>query len=775
MFNTVTRRALGAASIFALAAALHLNAAAQAPAPQETPAAEAVTPATEQAAPAQPVASEEIVVQGQIAYRNRTPDTAPVLNYGLDYFQRFEPLTVGDALKRVPSVTFLSDVIEADGVRLRGLAPAYTQILIDGERTPGSGLDRSFFVDRIPAELIERVEIVRSASANRSGDAVAGAINIVMRDGYSLDGGFVRAGALHFSDGTWRPAFGGAYGTAIGQGRLLFGFNMQGRRNPKEKFSERFGAPPPDALNFVNREDQTDDRDGTDYSINFSIEGPVGPGELELSGVWVRTDRVQLERSIEYRVAAGTPTTDLLTLNAQDVDIVSDNWTLRGGYKTDLLGGKTKLKLAYSRFTDTIVDNEEEIDFLRDAIPFPEADRFTGDFQTTDLADKEFEAKLEHEHDFGAVTLEAGLHFNRKERRLLVLYDRNRFNVANGTVPPIAAGAYTLLPVPGGNSTIVERRLDPFIMASGKAGDFSWEAGLRYETTEFRINDRTAAPALSNVESEYDYLLPSAHVKWEITAEDRVYLSAARTVRRPDFDQLSPALLEEEVGEQDFQGNPNLRPETAWGFDAGYERRIGSRGVAGINVFYRKVTDLIEVVNTGLPGPNTDLLSVANVGDGEVYGVEFDLSAPLGFIGLDDTGVFVNVSWLDSNVTDFLGSRRFNDQSDYVYNVGFIHDIKPWDAAFGATYRKQGTAFGRIVGEEVTTNYGAELEVFVEKRIGERVTVRLNGQNLLNSRKDETFDKFETLADQIARTYDEYELERETAGPVFQLIVRAAF
>lgn len=64
---------------------------------------------------------EEIVVQGGIGYRNRSNDVVQTLEYGLDYFQRFEPLTAGDALKRMPSVTFLSDVIESDGVRMRGL------------------------------------------------------------------------------------------------------------------------------------------------------------------------------------------------------------------------------------------------------------------------------------------------------------------------------------------------------------------------------------------------------------------------------------------------------------------------------------------------------------------------------------------------------------------------------------------------------------------------------------------------------------------------------
>ena len=81
---------------------------------------------------------EQIVVLGQIIYRDRVETTPPVLEYGLDYFQRFEPLTVGDMLKRVPSVAFLSDVLEFDAVRLRGLDAGYTQILINGRKTPGS-------------------------------------------------------------------------------------------------------------------------------------------------------------------------------------------------------------------------------------------------------------------------------------------------------------------------------------------------------------------------------------------------------------------------------------------------------------------------------------------------------------------------------------------------------------------------------------------------------------------------------------------------------------
>jgi outer membrane receptor protein involved in Fe transport len=257
-----------------------------------------------------------------------------------------------------------------------------------------------------------------------------------------------------------------------------------------------------------------------------------------------------------------------------------------------------------------------------------------------------------------------------------------------------------------------------------------------------------------------------------------VTFSAARTVRRPNFDRLSPTLLAEEFGDSDFVGNPNLEPETSLGFDVGFERRLGRRGVIGVNAFYRDITDLIEETNTGVEGsagPGTFIYTVDNVGDGTVYGLEFDLSTPLDFIGMESTGVFFNYSWLDSEITDFIGERRFNDQSDYVLNFGFTQDLPTWGAAFGATYRKQGDAFGRVLAEEVSTSYGADLEVFVEKSFGDNIVLRLTGSNLLDASKDEVFDKFGSIDDQISRDYDEYEIETENAGPVYQLVLRVAF
>lgn len=734
------------------------------------------------AAPEAPATVEAVVINPGVTFRDRTDSAAPVLVYDQEYFQRFEPVSAGDAMKRVPSVTFLSDVLESDGARLRGLDPAYTQILINGEQVPGANADRSFFVDRIPAELMERIEIVRSPSANRSGDAVAGALNIVLRDAYSIDGGYVRAGAAYYDDDKFAGSFGLVWSGQLGPGRLLVGLGAQERRSPKEKLSKRYNAP---GGTLVNIEDQTDVRDGTDYSFNASYEVDVAGGELELGAFFVRTDRLQDEDSIEY-LSGIRNNTNLSTVNDNDLDILTDNYSLRGKYEREMFGGKSKFKLGYAAIIDDQFEFEDEWEYRRDLVPFPEDDRFTRDTTKTDLEDKEWTAEVSHKRDVGPVEMEFGAYYKDKNRDLRVLDYRARTTIPNAPNPrPTLPGPLALRS--DGNVDIEETRFDSFLMFSGKTDFMHWEAGLRYETTKITITDDSFVvgadpiPAADRVnENDEGILLPSVNFRFNVGENGRVNLSAARTVRRPNFDQIQPLVLEEELGDDDLQGNPDLKQETAWGFDVGYEHRLGRQGVVGVNFFYRDVTDLIEATNTraqGSGGAGTFVYTYDNVGDGKVWGIEFDLSTPLTFMGLENTGVFFNYSWLDSEITDFVGERKFNGQSNYVYNVGVIQDLPSWNAAFGITYRKQGDAHDRVELEEVKTSYGGDLEIFVEKRFGKNFVLRLTGQNLLDSSKDEVFDKFGNIADQLARDYDdgEYELETERAGPVFQIVARYAF
>ncbi|MGH8083492.1 MAG: TonB-dependent receptor plug domain-containing protein [Lysobacter sp.] len=739
---------------------------------------------------------DRVTVTGEIAYRDRSDATAPTLSYGLDYFQRFEPLTVGDMLKRVPSVGFVSDVLEFDGARLRGLDPGYTQILINGKKVPGAGGDRSFYVDRIPAELVERIEIIRSPSANRSGDAVAGALNIVLRDAYEFDGGYLRAGALHFDDDKIKPVFGAvASGEALG-GRLLGGINVQGRHNPKRKRSDRFETPGGD---FADREDQSDVRDGTDYSGNASYSREIGTGKLALDGFYVRTDRTETEHSLEYNDPVSHSRDRLLSVNDQKVKIAQENLSLGARYDFDLAGGRGRIDLGYARFDDRVRDTELETGYDDEDTP-PSFDGLEGKRVLGDTQDREWSFKLAHSRAVGSAQMEFGLDGQDKRRDSRLRSSEVEAKKEGSPLPAFDEFERQ-------SSRIQERRLDPYLMFSGQSGRIAWETGLRYESTRAKIDSRDEDGERIAQDKDYGLLLPSAHLRFNLSERDRLSASVARTVRRPDFGQLLSLTLEEEYGDNDFLGNPSLRPETAWGLDLGYEHRLGKRGVVGLNLFYRKVRDLIEIVGTGRPsatarkdfddeveefidehpgaGPGTPgypafdpdsfVFTAANVGDGRVYGAEFDLSTPLTALGLKDTGVFLNYSWLDSEVEDEFGRRRFNNQPRSVLNVGFIQDLPTVGMSFGLSYRRQGGAYSRVLGEEVSTRYGADLEAFVEKRFGSRIALRLTGSNLLNASKDERFDKFDTLGDQLDRDYDEYERESEKAGPVYQLVMRYAF
>ncbi len=670
---------------------------------------------------------------------------------------------------------------------MRGLSPAYTKVLINGEEVPGAGADRSFFVDRIPAELIERVEIIRSSSANRSADAIAGTLNIVLRDGYSLDGGYLRAGGLLYDDGEFKESLAAVYGTEFAGGRLLLGANLQGRYNPKQKTSLRYGDSPENNVNFQteefdNREDQSDTRDGDDTSLNASYEIVFdNDSQFNISAMWVDTERTEDERSFEYDDTTATSNDivnggNLETDNANVKYIDQTNYNINTAYEFPLLNGTSKLKFGIAKFDESVYEQEVELDTSELPMIFEEEQA------QSDIDDKEWTLQWQHSQPWGdSKEIQFGAFLQNKKRDSNIFEAEDELELAltswdqyAGTPLSLAVFTSEFEPVVGGVNTLEEDRFDVFALIKHQDDLFAWELGVRWESTDSKINDKTIGVTEDN---NYDFVLPSAHFRYNVSENGRVSASVARSLRRPEFDFLTPALIEKELGDNDQLGNPELKPESAWGMDLGYEYRLGKSGVVGINLFYRKVNDLIEIANTGQEGSEgegTFVLQPRNTGDGNVKGVELDLSTPLGAFSMPNTGVFLNYSWLDSEVTDFFGTRKFNDQSDYVYNVGFIQDLPELGAAFGATYRKQGDAYGRIVGEEVTTSYSADFEVFIEKR-WENVTLRLVGSNLLDASKDETFNKFDTVSDQFDRSFDEYEIESEEAGPVYQLMLRYAF
>ena len=339
-------------------------------------------------------------------------------------------------------MTFLSDVIESDGARLRGLPPGYTQILINGEKVPGSNADRSFFLDRIPAELIDRVEIVRSSSARRTGDAVAGTLNIKLRDGYELDGGYLRAGGFYYDDKELEPSVGGVFGGALGPGRFLLGANFQGRHNPKKKFSLRYDDSPENNPNFAtddfdNREDQIDTRDGKDYSFNatYDIKGDTTDfsDQRLLCPHRPHRDRAQ-PANITTRPAFNWPD-PCPTARSGSVDnaniamINQDNYSVNGKLAHRWSAGETSLQDRLRLFRRRAwFETEYEVEFDR-ALP-----RFTGDQTRPTSPTRNFRSGSSMKSRWANDTklLFGGLWQDKDRETAITEAPRDRYNLSRG-------------------------------------------------------------------------------------------------------------------------------------------------------------------------------------------------------------------------------------------------------------------------------------------------------------------------------------------------------
>jgi len=193
---------------------------------------------------------------------------------------------------------------------------------------------------------------------------------------------------------------------------------------------------------------------------------------------------------------------------------------------------------------------------------------------------------------------------------------------------------------------------------------------------------------------------------------------------------------------------------------------------------------LISLINTGTPsGGGGFVYSYDNLGDGTVWGWEIDISTPLDFIGLPETGFFANYTDLNSERVDpFTGiTTTFNAQPEFVYNYGITHNIPSWNTSFGFSYREQGMSRSLFLGEIEDQWYDGNLEVFVEHRLTESMVIRLVGNNLLDAdsiQSEKNFDgdsAIELRDAMLANDVDEFEIERENSSPTILVTLRAVF
>jgi TonB-dependent receptor len=131
---------------------------------------------------------------------------------------------IADAVGRLPSVTLERDEGEGKYVQIRGTEPRLTNMMINGVEVPSPESQvRNIKMDAIPADLVDRIELSKTLSANQDADAIGGTVNLVTKTAgekayYNFNG---EGGYTPIQGGRTLGGFGGGVGKRFGEKKKL--------------------------------------------------------------------------------------------------------------------------------------------------------------------------------------------------------------------------------------------------------------------------------------------------------------------------------------------------------------------------------------------------------------------------------------------------------------------------------------------------------------------------------------------------------------------------
>ncbi|MCI0751405.1 MAG: TonB-dependent receptor [Flammeovirgaceae bacterium] len=142
------------------------------------------------------------VLQGQQRALNQQKSADNIKNVvSADQIGRFPDPNVAEALQRVPAVNIERDQGEGRYVLVRGLAPQFTNISINGEQIPSpeAGV-RYVALDAIPADQLSSIEVTKAITPDMDGDAIGGNVNLITRSAQTSTPSIRSSAVLGYND-----------------------------------------------------------------------------------------------------------------------------------------------------------------------------------------------------------------------------------------------------------------------------------------------------------------------------------------------------------------------------------------------------------------------------------------------------------------------------------------------------------------------------------------------------------------------------------------------
>jgi outer membrane receptor protein involved in Fe transport len=168
----------------------------------------------------------------------------------------------------------------------------------------------------------------------------------------------------------------------------------------------------------------------------------------------------------------------------------------------------------------------------------------------------------------------------------------------------------------------VQQTLSAYTTYQFKTGDWTWLPGIRGENYRREV----VSGGLETDDTDLRFF-PSLHIRRAITPNINVDVSYTSRIRRPDFQQLDPALRFVDVNRA-TSGNPNLDPTTTDAYEANF---VYQRNGASFSLtFFDRISDDIVSSFTDVTGGGVILTTPVNAGASEQRGLQALLRGPIG-------------------------------------------------------------------------------------------------------------------------------------------------
>jgi len=646
---------------------------------------------------------QKVEVKGSAStYDPRRDDTASKTVLTAEEIRKYGDDNIFDVLKRAPGVT-----VTDKSIRMRGLGAGYTQILVNGDRPPPG-----FSLDALTPDQIERIEVIRAASAEYSMQAIAGTINIVLRKVVSKPQRDLRLNATR-SPLQRGGTLGGTWGERVGSlsyfvNGSLFGGHNEFHSRGADQLTLPDGTP---AQSRLTRYDGGGAyRGGVLFPrLNWKIDED---NELNLSAGLQASSHAWSGFSHNDNLVGSFGNPDWIDMPGRTS---GDQWMMRGeiGWIAKVAGGKLDVSLSGERSRD---ENDNDTDYysagrahhlLRDwdTVYRPRRMAFRGKF-TRSL--------------FDGHALVTGVDASRQRNE----DSRDRVDQQDGAPATHVVEAYepqvTRLAGYVQDEWSITKQWSMYL--GGR-----WE-GVQTDSAGTNVPDTTSRSHVLSPVAQTLYKFPDKSGR-------QVRLALTRTYKAPTVDQLTARRYLSVLNTRfapDSSGNPGLKPELANGIDVAFEQYWPEGAMVSVSGTQRLISDYIRT-RLDLDPDGRWIYRPLNDGDARVHSLEAEVKLPLRMLNPAAAGFDMRASVMRnwSAVSTVPGpDNRLDGQTPMSANVGL--DYRRDRLSFGASMAYQQGGWVRVSDAQSRHQHTRrDVDAYAAWKLDQNLQLRFTLNNIL--------------------------------------------